>query len=560
VVIVNLVAPATREGRVLKTLLDKLEKIRKQLRSDKVFDSIGRLFQGVSIKDYMARALIDGTDEITAQLDGQLTKEQVKALEDRERHLYGDGGDVKRELPRLRESIERETFFRLLPGYVRQFVAAAAPQMGMDIEGDLDGQFSLLPGRKGAVDALLETLDTYPPDQARRLSVQRPEDRRSCIWMHPGEPVFERFREMARAALGHAALRGAVFVDPTADKPYLFHVACLSVVRQSDPDVDELAHEEMVDCRLVGVRQGEGIDTRLCPVEHLLLLRGGCGLPPAAQRLAVTGISQRELVHAYLTERVCRTMAVEHRTRLLEALPERETFVIRGCDFQEAELAAARAKLAPRARTGNAGAAAELSRIKTQQRELSARRERTLAVIRREPELLVPGDVRFIAHALVVPSTEAADRERLDANIEQIAMEHIKASETACGATIRFVHTPALARAAGLPENPGFDILSIRPNGERRCIEAKGRAGTGEIEVTDNEWARACNLREKYWLYVVYHCATPTPQVVRVQDPFSKLLVRPFTRTQAVERTISAIVRSGGVRIGQAQVVEAGEV
>jgi hypothetical protein len=277
VVIVNLVAPATREGRVLKTLLDKLEKIRKQLRSDKVFDSIGRLFQGVSIKDYMARALIDGTDEITAQLDGQLTKEQVKALEDRERHLYGDGGDVKRELPRLRESIERETFFRLLPGYVRQFVAAAAPQMGMDIEGDLDGQFSLLPGRKGAVDALLETLDTYPPDQARRLSVQRPEDRRSCIWMHPGEPVFERFREMARAALGHAALRGAVFVDPTADKPYLFHVACLSVVRQSDPDVDELAHEEMVDCRLVGVRQGEGIDTRLCPVEHLLLLRGGCG-------------------------------------------------------------------------------------------------------------------------------------------------------------------------------------------------------------------------------------------------------------------------------------------
>jgi superfamily II DNA/RNA helicase len=28
----NLVAPSTREGRVLKTLLDKLEKIRKQLK------------------------------------------------------------------------------------------------------------------------------------------------------------------------------------------------------------------------------------------------------------------------------------------------------------------------------------------------------------------------------------------------------------------------------------------------------------------------------------------------------------------------------------------------
>ncbi|MDD2600304.1 MAG: helicase-related protein, partial [Kiritimatiellae bacterium] len=32
VIIVNLVAPATREGHVLKTLLDKLEKIRKQLK------------------------------------------------------------------------------------------------------------------------------------------------------------------------------------------------------------------------------------------------------------------------------------------------------------------------------------------------------------------------------------------------------------------------------------------------------------------------------------------------------------------------------------------------
>ncbi|MCZ7591044.1 MAG: helicase-related protein [Kiritimatiellae bacterium] len=44
VVITNLVAPSTREGKVLKVLLDKLEKIRKELQSDKVFDCIGRIF------------------------------------------------------------------------------------------------------------------------------------------------------------------------------------------------------------------------------------------------------------------------------------------------------------------------------------------------------------------------------------------------------------------------------------------------------------------------------------------------------------------------------------
>jgi hypothetical protein len=51
-------------------------------------------------------------------------------------------------------------------------------------------------------------------------------------------------------------------------------------------------------------------------------------------------------------------------------------------------------------------------------------------------------------------------------------------------------------------------------------------------------------------------CATPTPQMVRVQDPFEKLLVRPFTKTQIVE-TVREV---GGVRIAHAQVMEAGEI
>lgn len=560
VFIVNLVAPATREGRVLKTLLDKLEIIRKQLKSDKVFDSIGRVFMDVSIKDYMERALQDGAEAVAEELDGQLTKEQVKAIEDRERRLYGDGGDVIKELPRLRESIEHETFFRLLPGFVRRFVAAAAPQVGIEVDGDLGTTFDLVPARKGAVDPLLEALETYPPTQSRRLSVNRPDDRPSCIWMHPGEPVFERFRKQVRTKLGRDALRGAIFVDPTADKPYLFHLARLKVVRKADPEIVELAHEETVECRLVGIRQSEGTDISVCPVEHLLLLRGGEGLPPQAQRLAMAATELRDQANAYLMERVCRGMAVEHRNRIMAALPERESFVERGFDFQEAELAAARTKLSPKARAGNPGAAAELSRIRSQQRELRHRRDRALTIIRREPELLVPGSIDFIAHALVVPSASKADRERLEANVEQIAMNLVKAHEEASGATVNFVHTPELARAAGLPDHPGFDILSMRPGDERRCIEVKGRASTGEIEVTDNEWARACNLRGDYWLYVAYHCATPTPQLVRVQDPFDKLLVRPFSKTQAVTRTISAVIETGGVRISQQQVTEAGEM
>jgi SNF2 family DNA or RNA helicase len=127
VVILNLVAPKTREGRVLQTLLDKLEKIREQLQSDKVFDVIGRLFEGLSIKQYMEMALAeDGTYEATRELEGRLTKEQVEAIFARERSLYGGGGDVAKMLPRLRDDLDREMYQRLLPGYVRQYFENAS--------------------------------------------------------------------------------------------------------------------------------------------------------------------------------------------------------------------------------------------------------------------------------------------------------------------------------------------------------------------------------------------------------------------------------------------------
>lgn len=108
-------------------------------------------------------------------------------------------------------------------------------------------------------------------------------------------------------------------------------------------------------------------------------------------------------------------------------------------------------------------------------------------------------------------------------------MDVARAHEEAEGAVVKDVHTPELARAAGLTDNPGFDLLAVYPDGDsrgRRAIEVKGRANTGDVEVSSNEWARAANLRDGYWLYVVYGCATPGPRLARVQDPFGNLLAK----------------------------------
>ena len=98
--------------------------------------------------------------------------------------------------------------------------------------------------------------------------------------------------------------------------------------------------------------------------------------------------------------------------------------------------------------------------------------------------------------------------------------------EESLGAKVQDVHTPEMALVAGFEKSPGFDLLSTRPDGSRRCIEVKGRRRIGDIELTENEWAKSANLRQDYWLYVIYDCVTAQPRLHRVQDPFKTLIVQ----------------------------------
>ncbi|MBL8812702.1 MAG: DUF3883 domain-containing protein [Planctomycetaceae bacterium] len=545
--IVNLVAPKTREGLVIETLLTKLETIRNSLGSEKVFDSIGRLFEGVSLKTYMERAVVEGAASVARELDGKLTKEQVASMVAKEKMLFGDGGDVKKQLPRLRDDLTQETYRRLMPGYVRQYVESAAPLAHVAVEGDMGSRFSFRALKPGALEPVLSMLEMYPVEKRDSLSVNRPQSHESAIWVHPGEPVFEQFRSMVSDQLQPQALRGAVFSDPTAEKPYLLHIAVVSIVRERDSEIQEFATEEILDCRLICVRQSEGAEMALCPVEHLLLLSGGKGLPAIAQRMAASADRLKEQAAAFTAERISRGLAIERREKLMATLAEREQFIQRGFNFQESELATARVKLSEKVRSGNSAAIKSFNEIRDQQRSLAERRSMAIATLRREPELIAPGELQFLAHAIVVPSQDKEELARHNAEVEQIAMNIARALEEAEGAIVRDVHTPELARAEGLTDNPGFDLLAIYPAGDkrgRRAIEVKGRASTGDVEVSANEWARAANLRDEYWLYVVYNCAQNRPRLVRVQDPFGNLLAR--AKGSVLISTQAIMAASGG--------------
>lgn len=355
--------------------------------------------------------------------------------------------------------------------------------------------------------------------------------------------MFDRFRDLLDQEAGADAWRGAVFVDPLAQSSYLLHLAKATILRRADPTLAALVKDEVLENALVGIRQSEDGSFEVRPVEEFLIMepRKG-GLPSDAQRLALSAAGRIEEAKAFLVGTVARDLSRKHRNQLNDDLAERIEFVRQGFFYEQKQLVEARSIWSKRRREAHPSADREIERIRDQQRAWEARFREAEATILREPALIGVGPVEFIAHVLVRPAGDGESSLRFDAEVERIAMEIAMAHERALGSTVHDVHTPELALKAGLNAPwPGFDVLSLRPDGSRRCIEVKGSAKRWNIHISSNEWAAAANRRSEYWLYTVFDCASASPQLVAVQDPFGKLI----EKADGFELAASEILKHG---------------
>lgn len=519
VYIFNLVAANTREGYVLNVLLKKMEAMGVAL-GDKVFDVIGQAI-GTNLREV-----------IEAVLAGELTKEEGAG------ELRGEGLDPETEAranellenalarqhldwQEQRDGAARAEERRLPPAYFERFFGDAIAFAGGAATRRLDaGSWrvdrspDLLVARSRATSGLGQIAPSYSRitfDKTVAMRPRRADDEVDppAELCGPGHPLFDALVAWAIERTGAEVAKGAVFFDPDITDPV--------VVRFFDGDVVD-GNGDVVTRTLAATRVHP--DGRVEPARAQSLFDV---IPPTADVHPAPGTvasvpapADPELVgwaRQHLFEDVYkRAVAERDRTAAIQ-----QDFLKRSFNqlLKQADDAIYAAE--DEITSGVQGAEGRLRKAELAKAQLDDRREQRLTAADRGRRV-DRGDVRLLGSALLLPLPVATvgggnDHTTADDEVEQIAVAVAKAHEAGRGVD-RCDSVEA--------DNLGFDLLSLKGD-ERRCIEVKGRAGVGLVELTWSEFAKSQELGDDYWLYVVLDCRSPAPRLYCVRNPAATL-------------------------------------
>ena len=513
VVLLNLVAEDTREGRVLRVLLEKMQNMREELNDDKVFDVIGQQFSQISLKELITRAIIENqTDASIQSINTQFTMESIqRQFEGQQRSVVSS--EVKRLLSNVQNQRESAETLRMLPAYVRSFFEDVAPLLGYRINGDIETIFKL----SRCPVSVQNAIDEYPPNLRNRLTFSRElalptgSEKPEAIFLHPGEPIFDAIRSRFLEKFNTEGERGAVYFDPQADEPYLFYLARIPVIRQTDDKPHVLG--EM----LVGIKRFTDGRCEKTPAHLLLTLiprTAQQGMPKTLSAEWINRADETQPVKNFVCENFGNPKLSHIRDVLHLELEGKKKQIQVSSNLWKAELLEQRRDLREAVAAGVPAARTKLNNCEQELEELPTKRREAEANLIEEIENTQLGPIAIYVRAFVTkPPTEEIPTKTLR-DAEAIAVNTVIKYERDRGAEVKDVSDPSLKK--------GFDLQSRHPNGEVRYIEVKGRTGITGVELTANEWRQAANHGDRYWLYVVYHCDTE-PQLHRCQDPFKTL-------------------------------------
>ena len=531
----NFVASASEEGqpivegRILERLLEKLDQMRAVL-DDRVFDVIGEVLSinDVNLPDILREAAFD-----PRRLDDYL--DQIARIDPARLKQYEEATGIALaranvDFSGFQQANAEAEERRLMPRYVEEHFIKASAAVGLKVEPRADGLWriehvlaDLRSDRLQAVRKLGKPETSY-----RKVTFHKEhldlDQHLDAVLIGPGHPLYAAVDEKLNEQLASLVGGVAVYVDEESEVSYRLHLFEVSIRGQNSKGEQQTLHGELVAVReeMSGPTTGAARFS-IVPADSLL------DLPPhpeAPQSLAVFD-------PAAAADHIKCTFQMELRGRCQE---ERRHFVDICRDYLtrsfEARIRAAQDRVMALRRREASQPEVAIARQRAEN-ELTdierTRRERVAGLDRLT--LVKHGPVRHVATALVLPAGVGAGfgaPEDLDPNVRrriELAAEDLAvAFETARGWECERVGHLKI----------GFDVRSLGPADSQtgfrdpvegiRRIEVKGRTRGHPIRLTTNEWYKAAQLGDSYWLYVVWNpLDNPDPEPLIIRNPVKHL-------------------------------------
>lgn len=520
------------EGRILQRLLEKLDQMRTAL-ADRVFDVIGEVLSlnDVNLPEMLREAANDPRrleeylDRI-ARVDPQMLLQYEKAT----------------GVALARANVDFSTFqtanveaeeCRLMPKYVEDQFEKACREVGLKLEPRADGLWrvehvlaDLRSDRLASVARLGKAEPAYLKLTFRKADLEKLEHGNAEL-VGPGHPLYaavdERLNEKLLPVLGGAG----VFVDRNAESPYRLHFFEVTIRGQNSKGETLNLFAEVVAVREeLSASAAQRFET--VSADCLLDLPSHPNPPASLPSLDIKPVEDF-LKGTHQTER--RQECQQERQRFVTVCREylEKSFQARLRVAQDRVMALLARE------TGSPEVALARQRAENDRLDLERSHKERISGLDRLA-IARHGPVRHLATALVVPASEAVDAAAITGgDWEELDPATKRKIELAAEAVVITHETGRGWECTKVGhEKIGFDIRSMGPadpqTGYRdpmtgiRRIEVKGRKRGQTIRLTINEWNKAQQLGDSYWLYVIWNpLDNPDPMPLMIQNPAKHL-------------------------------------
>jgi len=511
------------EGRILHRLLEKLDQMNEALEG-RVFDVIGEVLSlnDVNLPDMLRDAAYDPRrlDEYLDQID-RIDPAKLKEYEEATGIALARSHVDFSTFQRRNLEVEER---RLMPRYVEAQFIAAAREVGLRVEPRADGLWrvehvlaDLRSERLRCVQKIGKAETTYRKITFHKNHLEQ-DAHLDAVLMGPGHPLYAAVDEKLNDRL--VGLIGGIgfFVDPLCRELYRIYFFEISIRGKDSKGNDVPLYGE-----LVAVREERG-HYEVIPSDILLNLAAH---PHPLREIEPTPTQAATdfLKRTYQLE--CRARCQSERQHFARVCREylEKSFKARVDRAQERYM-----RLAVEAISKPEYKLAADEALKYVDELQRARQERLDGLKRLE--IAKTGPVKHVGTAFILaPDTDTqiqlADlADELDPNIRR--QSEIAAEDKVIEALV----------TEGFPQDRiervghlklGFDIrahkIADEATGEVfvKRIEVKGRLRGQPVRLTTNEWYKAQQLAETYWLYVVWNPLGDSPELVCIHNPVAKL-------------------------------------